>query len=85
VWVVTPLTISAFLGCFMHSLADAATIHRDGIQLLWPISRRGYHVVPRAMRARVGTDSRSEWAFSAVWCMIVLSYIYARYRHHIPA
>jgi membrane-bound metal-dependent hydrolase YbcI (DUF457 family) len=71
------------IGCLMHSIADSMTIHPSGIQLLWPISRRGYHLLPRSMRVRVGTKSRSEWAFVVIWCLFVLSYTYARFRHQI--
>jgi membrane-bound metal-dependent hydrolase YbcI (DUF457 family) len=73
------------IGCVMHSCADAMTVDPRGIALLWPINRRGYHLLPRWARVWVGTKSRSEWAFVAVWSTIVLSYLYARYRHHISA
>src|SRR4051812_37589724 len=56
VLLAAPLT----LGCVMHSCADAMTVERHGIQLLWPISRRGYHLLPRFMRVWVGSKSRSE-------------------------
>jgi membrane-bound metal-dependent hydrolase YbcI (DUF457 family) len=72
------------VGCLAHSLADAMTVHPDGIQLLWPLSRRGYHVLPRFMRVWVGTRSRSEMAFLLVWSVIVLCYMYARYHQLIP-
>jgi membrane-bound metal-dependent hydrolase YbcI (DUF457 family) len=73
------------IGCVMHSFADAMTVDPRGIALLWPIRRRGYHLLPRWARVWVGTKSRSEWAFVIVWSTIVLSYLYARYRHHISA
>src|SRR4051812_18331154 len=73
------------LGCVMHSVADAMTIDPRGIQLLWPISRRGYHLTPRWARVRVATGSRSEWVFGVVSCLIVLTYTSARFRHSIPA
>jgi hypothetical protein len=73
------------LGCVMHSVADAMTVYPRGIQLLWPISRRGFHLTPRWARVRVDTESRSEWVFGIVWCLIVLIYTYARFRHSIPA
>jgi membrane-bound metal-dependent hydrolase YbcI (DUF457 family) len=69
----------------MHSVADAMTIDRRGIALLWPIRRRGYHLLPRPLRARVDTNSVSEKVFGVVWSAIVLCFIYARFRHSIPA
>jgi hypothetical protein len=71
------------VGCLMHSIADAMTIHPSGIQLLWPISRRGYHLLPRALRVKVGTKSRSEWAFAVIWCLVVLSFTYAHFHSQI--
>jgi hypothetical protein len=67
-----------------HSVADSMTVDKHGIALLWPISRRGYHLLPRRMRVWVGSKSRSEWTFAACWCVFVLSYVYVRYRHYLP-
>jgi hypothetical protein len=75
---------AAALGCVMHSVADSMTVDKHGIALLWPISRRGYHLLPRRMRVWVGSKSRSEWTFAACWCVFVLSYVYVRYRHYLP-
>jgi hypothetical protein len=83
--VASAITGPVALGCVMHSVADAMTVDPRGIQLLWPLSRRGYHLLPRSLRVWVGTKSRSEWAFVAVWCLVVLSYTYARFRHHITS
>jgi membrane-bound metal-dependent hydrolase YbcI (DUF457 family) len=82
---ILAVTSPIALGCVMHSVADAMTIDPRGIQLLWPISRRGFHLTPRWARVRVATESRSEWVFGIVWCLIVLIYTYARFRHSIPA
>lgn len=84
-FVALAITGPVALGCVMHSVADAMTVDPRGIQLLWPLSRRGYHLLPRSLRVWVGTKSRSEWAFVAVWCLVVLSYTYARFRHHITS
>lgn len=75
---------AAALGCVMHSVADSMTVDQHGIALLWPISRRGYHLMPRPLRVWVGSKSRSEWVFAACWCAFVLCYVYVRYRHSIP-
>jgi membrane-bound metal-dependent hydrolase YbcI (DUF457 family) len=83
--VVLSVVGAVALGCLVHSLADAMTVEQHGIALLWPISRRGYHLLPRPMRVWVGSKSRSEWAFAACWCAFVLCYVYVRYRHQIPS
>jgi membrane-bound metal-dependent hydrolase YbcI (DUF457 family) len=83
--VVMAIGVGVAIGCLMHSCADAMTVDPRGIALLWPISRRGYHLTPRWARVLVGTKSRSEWAFALVWIVFVLSYTYARYRHFISA
>jgi membrane-bound metal-dependent hydrolase YbcI (DUF457 family) len=83
--VVYGLATAVEVGCLTHSLADAATVDPRGIRLLWPIRRRGYHLLPRSWRVRVGTRSTSELVFSIVWSAVVLSYLYARFRHQIPA
>jgi hypothetical protein len=72
-------------GCFMHSCADAMTVDPRGIALLWPISRRGFHLLPYHLRVRVGSKSVSEIVFFVVWSVIVLSFLYARFRHQISA
>lgn len=85
---VVPLEVgagAAVLGCVMHSVADSMTVEQHGIALLWPISRRGYHLLPRPMRVWVGSRSCSEWVFVACWCAFVLCYAYVRYRHYIPS
>jgi membrane-bound metal-dependent hydrolase YbcI (DUF457 family) len=69
----------------MHSVADAMTIDPRGIALFWPIQRRGYHLLPRPLRARVDTSSPSEIVFSVVWSAFVLCFAYARFRHNIPS
>lgn len=76
---------AAALGCVMHSVADSMTVEQHGIALLWPINRRGYHLMPRPLRVWVGSKSRSEWVFVACWCALVLCYVYVRYRHQIPS
>lgn len=70
-------------GCVMHSVADAMTVHPDGIQLLWPLSRRGYHLLPWSMRVWVGSKSTSERVFVAMWTAFVIIYSYARFGHLI--
>jgi membrane-bound metal-dependent hydrolase YbcI (DUF457 family) len=82
--IVAGIAAGAWLGCVMHSVADSMTVDKHGIALLWPISRRGYHLLPRRMRVWVGSKSRSEWTFAACWCVFVLSYVYVRYRHYLP-
>jgi membrane-bound metal-dependent hydrolase YbcI (DUF457 family) len=77
--LIVVMAASLALGCVMHSAADAMTVDKHGIQLLWPISRRGYHLLPWSMRVWVGTKSRSEKAFVAIWCGFVLIYAYAHF------
>lgn len=84
-WIVLCTAIPVAAACLLHSFADAMTVYPSGIQLLWPISRRGYHLMPYRMRVRVGTRSPSEVVFALIWSVIVLSYLYARFRHHIVA
>lgn len=75
---------SLTFGCVMHSVADAMTVDPAGIRLLWPISRRGYHLLPWSLRVRVSSNFwGSERAFALIWCGFVLIYAYARFRHHI--
>lgn len=81
-WIVFACACLAF-GCVTHSLADAMTVEKRGIKLAWPISRRGYHLLPWKMRIWVGSNSPSERLFVAVWCAFVLIYVYARFRHLI--
>lgn len=69
----------------MHSVADAMTIDRRGIALAWPIRRRGYHLLPRHLRAKVGRASASEYVFGVAWSAFVLCFLYARFRHSLPA
>lgn len=83
--LVVVTAASMALGCVMHSCADAMTVEKNGIQLLWPLSRRGYHLLPWSMRVWVGNKSRSERAFVVVWCVFVLIYVYASFRHLISA
>jgi membrane-bound metal-dependent hydrolase YbcI (DUF457 family) len=73
------------VGCLMHSLADAMTVDKHGIQLLWPFSQRGYHLLPWSLRVWVGSKSISERVFCAVWLGFVLIYAYARFGHLIFA
>lgn len=82
--VVLYLTGALAVAWVMHSVADAMTIDRRGIALLWPIRRRGYHLLPRRLRARVGSSSLSEVVFCVVWTTFVLCFTYARLRHGIP-
>lgn len=70
-------------GCVMHSVADAMTVERNGIKLLWPLSRRGYHLLPWSMRVWVGSKSVSERVFVALWSAFVLIYAYAHFGHLI--
>jgi membrane-bound metal-dependent hydrolase YbcI (DUF457 family) len=83
--VIGVLCASAAFGCVMHMVADAMTVERHGIKLLWPISRRGYHLLPWSCRVWVGSKSRSERLFVVIWCGFVLIYAYARFRYLIPA
>ena len=83
VGVVLAGAAAVALGCVVHSLADAMTVDPRGMALLWPFSRRGYHLLPHALRVRVDSKSASEWVFAALWTGIVLSYLYVRYRHNI--
>lgn len=78
-WPIAVLAAAMALGCVVHSLADAMTVDKDGIQLAWPFSRRGYHLLPRSARVRVGTKSRSERVFRATWMLFVLIYAYAHF------
>lgn len=82
---VAALAAIMWMGCVWHSVADAMTVDREGIKLLWPISRRGFHLAPRFLRTRVGRDSRSEKVFVVAWCTFVLSYIYVRYHEQITS
>jgi membrane-bound metal-dependent hydrolase YbcI (DUF457 family) len=84
-WPIAILAASMAFGCVMHSIADSMTIARGGIQLLWPFRLRGYHLAPRRWRVEVGSKSRSERRFIAIWCGFVLIYAYARFRHLIFA
>jgi membrane-bound metal-dependent hydrolase YbcI (DUF457 family) len=94
------LAAPMLFACVMHSVADAMTIDKQGIQLLWPISRRGYHLLPWKMRIWVGSKLRSEplswrfwrgWklrseqVFVAIWVGFVLIYAYARFSSSISA
>jgi membrane-bound metal-dependent hydrolase YbcI (DUF457 family) len=83
VLAVAALAAAGWLGCLFHSCADAMTVQASGIKLLWPISRRGYHLLPRRMRVRVGRDSRSEAVFFVVCSVIVLCFTYAHFRYLI--
>lgn len=83
--IIVVLAMSMALGCVMHSVADAMTIERNGIRLLWPLSRRGYHLMPWSLRTRVGSESRSERVFVAVWVLAVLIYAYAHFGPQINA
>lgn len=79
------LAAATWIGCVLHSVFDAMTVERGGIKLLWPFYWRGIHLMPRYLRVRVGRDRPSEWVFVALWCMIVLSYLYVRYHDQIAA
>lgn len=83
--VITAASVGAACGLVMHSVADAMTVDPSGIRLLWPISRRGYHVLPRSLRVWSDRRAASQWVFAAVWCLLVAGLIYARLRHQIPA
>jgi membrane-bound metal-dependent hydrolase YbcI (DUF457 family) len=83
--LIAVLTASMAFGCVMHSCADAMTVDKHGIQLLWPVSRRGYHLLPWSCRVWVGNKSASEKAFVAIWMAFVLIYAYARFGHLIFA
>lgn len=78
-WLIAVMAASMAFGCVVHSLADAMTVDKDGIQLLWPFRRRGYHLLPWRLRVRVGTKSRSERWFLRVWMLLVLIYAYAHF------
>jgi membrane-bound metal-dependent hydrolase YbcI (DUF457 family) len=80
-----PVAIGVAIGCLAHSLADAMTIDPRGIALLWPIRRRGYHIVPRSWRVRVDSKSTSEKVFVALWCAFVLIYAYERFGYLITS
>jgi membrane-bound metal-dependent hydrolase YbcI (DUF457 family) len=79
------LAAALAFGCVMHSLLDAMTVEKHGIQLLWPFSKRGFHLLPWSWRVWVGSKSPSERLFVAIWCAFVLIYSYARFRHLILA
>lgn len=79
------LTGALAVAWLMHSVADAMTKDRRGIALLWPIRRRGYHLLPGPLRAEVGRSSPSEYVFGVAWSVFVLCFLYARFRHSIPA
>jgi len=83
-WIVFACAGAAY-GCVMHSVADAMTVEKHGIRLAWPISRRGYHLLPRWARVWVGSKSPSERLFVLVWMALVLLYVYLRYRSFIFA
>jgi membrane-bound metal-dependent hydrolase YbcI (DUF457 family) len=83
--LIVVMAASLTVGCVMHSVADSMTVEKDGIQLLWPLSRRGYHLLPWSLRVWVGTKSRSEKVFVVIWCAFVLIYAYARFRSRIYA
>lgn len=83
--IIAVVLASMAFGCVMHMVADAMTVEKRGIKLLWPISRRGYHLLPWKFRVWVGSKSRSERLFAVVWCGFVLIYIYARFKHLISA
>jgi membrane-bound metal-dependent hydrolase YbcI (DUF457 family) len=85
VGICLAVTAAVALACLMHSCADAMTIDPRGIALLWPISRRGFHLLPHSLRVRVDSKSTSEKVFFVVWSAIVLSFLYARFRHQISA
>jgi membrane-bound metal-dependent hydrolase YbcI (DUF457 family) len=82
---VAALAAAAWFGCLAHSCADAMTVQGSGIKLLWPISRRGYHLMPRRLRVRVGRRSRSEAVFFVAYSAIVLCFTYAHFRYLITA
>jgi membrane-bound metal-dependent hydrolase YbcI (DUF457 family) len=77
--IVFTLLGGVAIGCLMHSIADSMTVDPRGIALLWPLKRRGVHLLPRWARVWVGSESLSEWAFAAVWIAFVLSYVYVRF------
>lgn len=77
--LIAVVASSMAFGCVMHSVADGMTVERNGIEFLWPISRRGYHLLPRFMRVWVGSKSRSERTFVAIWTGFVLIYAYAQF------
>lgn len=81
--IATVVAASLAFGCVLHSVADAMTVDKNGIQLAWPISRRGFHIIPWSWRVWVGNNSPSERRFVVIWCVFVLIYAYARYRHLI--
>jgi len=84
-WPALMIGAGLAFGCVMHSVADAMTVEKDGIELAWPISRRGYHLLPWGMRVWVGRKSTSERVFVAVWVAFVLIFVYARYGNLIFA
>lgn len=83
--LIVSTAVGMAIGCLAHSLADAMTIDPRGIALLWPIRRRGYHIVPRSWRVRVDSKSTSERVFVALWCSFVLIYVYARFGYLITS
>lgn len=76
---------SMVFGCVMHSVADSMTVQKDGIELLWPLVRRGFHLAPWSLRVWVGRKSTSERVFCAIWLGFVLIYAYARFGHLISS
>lgn len=81
--IVLGLAGAVAIGCLMHSIADSMTVHPDGIELFWPVYRRGVHLLPRWARVWVDSDSRSEMTFCVVWTSIVLCYAYVQFGYLI--
>jgi membrane-bound metal-dependent hydrolase YbcI (DUF457 family) len=78
-WPALVMGAGLAIGCVMHSIADAMTVDKHGIALLWPVSQRGYHLLPWSLRVWVGRKSVSEKVFCIVWLGFVLIYAYARF------
>lgn len=84
-WPAVVIGAGLAVGCVMHSVADAMTVDKHGIQLLWPLSSRGYHLMPWSLRVWVGRKSTSERVFCVIWLGFVLIYAYARFGYLITA
>lgn len=84
-WPALVLGAGLLVGCLMHSVADAMTVDKHGIELLWPLSSRGFHLLPWSLRVWVGRKSTSERVFCVVWVGFVLIYTYARFGSSISS
>lgn len=52
VWLPVPLAAALAAGYGSHILADMLT--RAGLPVLWPVSSRSFHLLPRLLRVKTG-------------------------------